>query len=224
MENIVDLNHGVKMIVKDPKEHQQSHWMHGGFYESHGGGLLSYLFTNKVRYKNKKVLDIGASIGNHSIYFVKALGCTVTAIEPAKDSYAHLIENIALNDLKINTHNVALGEEVGMCSMENVSKTKYNAGMYQVREGNQVPLTMLDKILVSNKFDWIKIDVEHYNRQLLNGGEKFFKNQNRGCEVFIECEDDTILLVTKRIMQKYGYNFDPRVKVNHTPTYRWIKK
>ena len=61
-----------KFIVKDKNEHIQKHWVAGNYYEASKIGLLSYL--KRGGYKGR-ALDIGASIGNHTVYFANELGC-----------------------------------------------------------------------------------------------------------------------------------------------------
>jgi len=219
MERIIN---GVKLIVKDPKEHQQKYWMNGMFYEGHGKGLLAYLGRHKGKYKGRFCIDIGASIGNHSLYFAKVMGCPIIAIEPVKESYDHLRENLKLNEIFAITFNVALGAEEGMVDMVNASKNKYNAGMYQVRPGDTVQMKRLDDIVTRTQAGLIKIDVEHYNEPVLKGMRDFLVFQ-RDCDVFIECEDPDTLKITDRIMNKYGYHRIKHFKVNHTPTYLWRK-
>lgn len=211
MESVVKVKN-CKFVVKDPNDHIQKHWLAGNFYEAHGNGLLAYL--NRNGYKGR-CLDIGASIGNHTVYFEKVLGCDVTAIEPTPDSYSHLVENCVLNDCKATVLNFALGEKPGTCSMKVVSDN--NVGMRQVTEGDDCVIEKLDN-LVEGQFDFIKIDVEHYNTPLLKGAEKTLKAQKK-CHVFIECETLQTLQDTQRIMSSYGYRRVENVKLNHTPTY-----
>lgn len=218
LEIIVTLMKGVRFRVFDPKEHIQKFWMGGIFYEASFKGLLAYL--NRHGYVNMRCLDIGASIGNHSLYFKCILNCDVIAIEPFKSSFDHLMENCRLNNVEIESHNVALGDHTGMVSMNNVSRKNYNVGMCQVVEGNDVKIDKLDNV-VFGQFGFIKIDVEHYNIPLLAGAEKTLRNQ-KSCHVFIECETDEIKDPTNEIMSDYGYELQD-VKLNHTPTYLWIK-
>ena len=207
-------NKKVKFIVKDTSEHIQKHWLGGGFYEAHSNGLLAYMYQRKDRYKGKTILDIGACIGNHSLFFEKILGMAVTAIEPQPDNFKHLTENLALNDSLVKTHNVALGSHKGRIKMD--YQDKANIGMFQVGKGDETDMVRLDSLGL--KGDVIKIDVEHYNIPLLNGGEETIK---KATQVFIECESDEILMETNEIMTKYGFKLQ-KVKLNHTPTYLWV--
>lgn len=217
MENTITTKNGTKVtfIIKDEKEQIQGHWAAGTFYEAQRNGLLSYLNANG--YKGR-CLDIGASIGNHTLYFAAVLGCDVIAIEPHPFSFKHLQQNCKKNNLKVELHNIALGNKHRMVSMENKSKKRYNVGMMQVVEGDDVKMDLLDNI-VSGQFDFIKIDVEHFNVPVLKGAENTLKAQ-KNCHVFIECETEQMKKDTDKIMKSYGYTLQD-VKLNHTPTYLW---
>lgn len=209
---------GAKFEVKDLNEHIQRHWVAGNFYEAHGNGLLAYLKRNNY---SGRCLDIGASIGNHTVYFKKMLGCDVISIEPVKSSFKHLKKNCELNKIDVELHNIALGNRTGKVSMKSFSGEKYNVGMFQVVEGKDTKIDKLDNV-VEGQFDFIKIDVEHFNIPLLKGAEATLKAQDK-CHVFIECETTQILKETSIIMRSYGYKMVKGVKLNHTPTYLFTK-
>jgi len=63
--------------------------------------------------KGKHVVDVGAFVGDSSIYFALKGAERVIAIEPHPVAYQEMLENIKLNDLeaKITPINVALGQE-----------------------------------------------------------------------------------------------------------------
>lgn len=214
MDNIVNV-HGCRFEIRNPKDHIQKHWIAGSFYEANKSGLLAYLTANRY---TGRCLDIGASIGNHTVYLAKKLGCDVIAFEPSRESFEHLVRNCELNDVKAALLNFALGYQTGMCSMEDFGVD--NVGMKQVSDGNDTFIDRLDN-LVGGQFSFIKIDVEGYNEQLLKGAERVLKEQNK-CHVFIECDTPKVLSQTSRIMSKYGY-IRHDVKLNHTPTYLWTK-
>jgi FkbM family methyltransferase len=209
------------LVIRDENEHIQRCWKGLKFYESHKGGILSYMMNNLDKYSNKKCLDIGACIGNHTIYFSKILGCEVTSFEPSQESYDHLLENCKLNDISPILHNIALGEEKKTAGLRNNSKKHFNIGMNQVVEGEGIQVEKLDS-MVEGQFDFIKIDVEHYNIPLLKGAKETLTSQVK-CDVFIECETDSILKETDNIMKSYGYVRNLKIKLNHTPTYLWTK-
>jgi FkbM family methyltransferase len=208
-------------IIKDKAEHIQRCWHGLKFYESHRGGILSYIMNHRDEYENKKCLDIGASIGNHTIYFSKILGCEVTSFEPMPESFEHLSDHCKLNEVDVDLHNIALGETKKEAGMRNNSVSHFNIGMYEVIDGTGIQVDRLDDVF-EGQVDFIKIDVEHYNIPLLKGAKRTFMNQKK-CDIFIECESDEILKETDEIMKTYGYEKDPNIKLNHTPTYLWRK-
>lgn len=207
-------NKQVKCIIKDPNEHQQKHWVNGKFYETSSGGLLNWVY--KKGFKN--ILDIGASIGNHTLFFAGIMGAKVTSIEPYLPSFQHLKENINQNKLtNVALHNVAVGSVEGFVTMKRISEN--NVGMVQIRPGADVRITKLDNFL-SESIDYIKIDVEHSNIDLLLGASKL---KQLTPVISIECESSDILNRTDKIMRSYGYKMIPNLKLNHTPTYIWRK-
>ena len=63
------------------------------FYEH---DLLFHLFKT-IRSKNSTIIDVGANIGNHSIYFGKYLCDKVISIEPSKLHSNILKKNLSSN-------------------------------------------------------------------------------------------------------------------------------
>jgi hypothetical protein len=64
---------------------------------------------------NKDVVDIGANVGDSSIYFALKGARKVVGVEPLPNVYAHAIENVKINHLesKIFLINAALGSKSG---------------------------------------------------------------------------------------------------------------
>jgi len=204
--------------IKDPNEHIQKHWMLGNFYEASRNGVLNHIFLNQ---KVGKWIDIGASIGNHTLFFA-AMGADVVAIEPYLPSFEHLKDNIICNDfdVQISTHNVALGNKRGKISMQPMSEI--NCGMNQVREGGDIPMVTIDEMSKWFKgYDMLKIDVEHYNRQLIEGGIKTL-TEGRG-NIYIEAESEAERDEVDELLGLCGYTRVDGLVFNHTPTYLYTK-
>jgi Predicted O-methyltransferase len=64
---------------------------------------------------NKEVVDIGANVGDSSIYFALKGARKVVGVEPLPNVYAQALENVKLNHLegKISLINAALGSKSG---------------------------------------------------------------------------------------------------------------
>lgn len=210
-----------KVLVMNENEHIQKCWMLNRFYEAQRNGLLNIVYNREK--KGGKFIDIGASIGNHTLFFANVMKGKVISFEPQINSFLHLCKNIELNNLEVTPHCVALGERMGFVDM--VCHSPNNVGMYQVEEtldGGNARLITLDHYADEVAgYDVMKIDVEHYNKQLLTGARKVLTN-GRG-NVYIEAETPEVLSVTDTIMGGYNYHRVPDLVMNHTPTYLYVK-
>ena len=220
MKKIINyLGTEVEVQIKNENEFIQKHWIGGCFYEAKGGGLLNWI--NAFVPKGGKFIDIGASIGNHTVFLSKVMnGREVHAIEPLKSSFEHLVENVELNGFKnVFCHNFAVGESNGHVSMKNINADQI--GMTQVIKGNDVELKRIDDLDFFDGYDYIKIDVEHYNKEVLTGAAETFK-KGKGI-ISIEAESDEQLIEVDEIMKKFNYIRQLGTKLNSTPTYIFHK-
>ena len=77
-----------------------------------------YKFLEPI--KGNTVIDIGANIGDSTVYFAIKEARTVLALEPYKYSYNMLVENIRINDLKnVITINAGYGKD-GIIELEDI--------------------------------------------------------------------------------------------------------
>jgi len=143
-----------------------NHYLKSGlFYENK---MLDYIKENKIY---GIYLDIGAFIGNHSIFFSEMCSkCTeVISYEPVDVNYSILKENTEKYP-KIKIKNVAVGYKSGKCEM---NKVEENMGMCFVQEQENGSISMIsidDEFINTNKkIGLIKIDVEGYELEVLKG-------------------------------------------------------
>lgn len=136
------------------------------FYEA---DLLEKIFSRKIY--SGEILDIGANIGNHSIYFSKIAGFDhIVCIEPQKTIREILNKNLALNEIKNATVlPYAIGSLIGMAAKSHSST--HNSGAVSVKESYQgtIPLRTIDSLGLNPTF--MKIDVEGYEEHVLVGAK-----------------------------------------------------
>lgn len=156
--------------VTDPTGHIQKNWLAGVFYEQ--SGLLRDAWE---RFKDDRpafVLDVGASVGNHAVWFSKALGASVYGFEPHRESRLHAVENIILNEIDERTvvFGYAIGRHTTRCSVEQFG----GEGMIRTVPGSDVPMTSIDLLSIARP-DVIKIDVEGHEMRVLEGARRTLK-------------------------------------------------
>ena len=124
-----------------------------------------------------RVADVGANIGYYALLFAAAVGPggEVVCCEPEPDNLAELDRTLAWNQLvNVRVLPVALGESDG-----EVRLVRGVNGMVRPNGGGPedtvvVPLRRLDAIL-PGRVDLLKVDVEGYEGQVLNGAERLLQ-------------------------------------------------
>ena len=137
------------------------------------------------------VFDIGANIGAFTVPFAKKVGKLgeVYAFEPQKVIYDLLQDNVNKNNLS-NTRifNVGVGEKEEELELNDIDYSKvgnfggvsfkYESSSFTKNIKNKkykVKLTNLDKLIEIKKCNFIKMDVELMELDILKGGRKFLK-------------------------------------------------
>lgn len=186
------------------------------------------VLDESVKYldKNSVVLDIGANIGNHTLYWSKILKVKkVYAFEPVTNTYEILKKNIELNSItddSVSINNIGLSDEKAKASI--ADKNHYfgltNIGGTSIKQDNNgdFNVTTLDDFMKENfkddKIDLIKIDVECYEYKVLVGAKETLKKYNP--VIIIECFDEYFEKVNS-LLNDYGY-----VKTKDLPSSNYI--
>jgi FkbM family methyltransferase len=176
-------NHLVHWLITNRNDEIQRQQLARGFYERQElDQLRADLGERRV------VLDIGANIGNHTVYFAKYFDSKrIIAVEPYGPAIRHLLVNLSLNyspcyDLGF------LGKAVGARESRAaiVGPTQFNIGLTRVvpNSTGEVAVTTGDAIVGSDPIDLIKIDVEGMELEVLAGLRKLLSNQRPA--IFIE--------------------------------------
>jgi FkbM family methyltransferase len=166
---------------------------------------------------NNVVLDIGANIGNHSIYLALSVGCKVICFEPDKTLCKAIKDSSEINNIKnkIDIHNVALGSEESVCEIVMSEKNPNSVGSQQVVAGSgEIPMKTLDSFNIQ-QVDCIKIDVEGFEEKVLLGGIQTIKNHLP--ILYIEAWNKEYL---NKILDTIGpLGYTSKQRFNATPTY-----
>jgi FkbM family methyltransferase len=159
-------------------------------------------------------VDVGAHVGNHSVFFANECKSTkVVAVEADQDNYSVLAQNCNGYD-KIELMNFAAHDHEGMVGISRPAPN--NTGMNHVVDGEDVCCQRLDAMLNGEKVAVLKIDVEGLALEVLRGAEDIVRHNLP--VIAVEVGDDGSEI--GGFLGSHGY-----AKIgtyNHTPTELWI--
>lgn len=125
-----------------------------------------------IDYTNKVVIDVGANIGDSSIYFIVNGAKLVYAIEPFLFPFKFLKQNIELNNMeyKIVPLNIGLWNKSGHISIDNEATTTTGMGLANVARGTMIPVSTIEQILSDYSIEnpVLKIDCEGCEYAIFN--------------------------------------------------------
>ena len=178
-----------------------------GFYEAK---ILARVQDEGIVGSASVVCDVGANIGNHTVYFGAVLGVAkVIAFEPQVHCHATLLANIALNGLekRVVTHQSLVGAVVGRGEMVQFNTRNLGGTSFSVNDAGAMQVKTLDKVLtkadVAN-LDLIKIDVEGMQMAVLQGAVGILKTRKPALWVELLQRDDAFE-ETAAFLAGFGY-------------------
>jgi len=154
-------------------------------------------------------IDIGAYIGTHSIVFSKIFNADrVIAFEPQKNIYEILLENLELNNIdNVFSYNVGLGNHKfnGISYIDEIRKNLENFGATRIDEdkSGNIPINILDDYNFKD-VHLIKIDVEGYEREVLEGAKLTIDNNDVKC-IITECHNKNDYDKQLSLLKDYGF-------------------
>lgn len=144
----------------------------GSFYEAELLGFLKEFLGD-----GDLVLDVGANIGNHTVFFAGVCGCEVEAFEPNCLASHYLKTNISLNALveRVRVHELALSNEEGRLSVDVSVPGNLGATSFKSDEHGAVVATTVDSLEFQKRVALIKVDAEGMDALVLAGAQRLIK-------------------------------------------------
>jgi hypothetical protein len=176
------------------------HYRRGIFYEM---GMLEAI---RQEAKSGTYLDVGANIGNHTLYFEKFCNSDrVIAFEPLGQALGPLKQTRKFNQLSFEIH------ETGLSDRSGIVETLIGRRTYSI------PVMPLDDLGLDN-VSIVKIDIEGMESLALQGMLRTLER----CKpiLFLEAHDEDEIEEQKKVISTLGYQMSGRVW-NATPTYEW---
>lgn len=153
-------------------------------------------------------VDVGANIGNHTVFFAQHCPATVVhAFEPLDFIYANLIENVTLNGLSnVELHQHGLGDTVGR---------------FPTQMGNrvfEVACERFDDLHVEGPLAVVKVDIEGMELAFLRGASRSLQLERP--LLYIEAHTPGEVEALDGELQNLAYRRTGRV-FNASPTYEF---
>ncbi len=176
------------------------------FYE---GRLLATVQGLNLIDATTTVCDIGANIGNHSVFFGKVLGAKqVLAFEPQPNVYATLCRNLELNGLTdALAYNCLVGAKSGRGEVAKFNPRNLGGTAFTPAKDGSIPMVALDDLIDANEMKalgFIKIDAEGMHMDVLTGAKKILKTRKPALWVELLQRDNAHPEAAK-MLEGFGY-------------------
>jgi FkbM family methyltransferase len=201
------------------------------FYEAPFLNLLARLYQ-----PGKLIIDGGANIGNHSIFFAGVMGAPVIAFEPQPHNFTFLLSNVCLNHLqnKIDVRRTAIGDRVGQVELAQAISNNYGtftSDMSLVQGGEdpgdgvkkfEVNISPLDDELANfcHMVSIIKLDLEGMELSALLGAKQIIIESMP--VIAVECFTKSIYQSVKDFLATFDYFVID--STNATPTFIFLSR
>jgi FkbM family methyltransferase len=181
------------------------------FYE------LDVLLKCRERYlPGTAIIDVGANIGNHAVFFGAVLNAPVYAFEPFQPNHELLEINIAANGLdgQVLAACCAIGASDGVGSLH--PGPPNNLGVTRVSFGaGEVAVRSLDSLAIAGPIGMLKIDVEGGETAVLRGAATLIEAWLP--DIVVEAGHVHPFKAVAEILLGFGYV--PHGRYAATPTY-----
>ena len=150
--------------------------IYAGLHEFYDMSFLLHLLK-----KDDLFVDVGANVGTYTVLAASCKGARTICFEPIPDTFKNLLDNISVNKIQnlVNAYEVALGKSKG-----NINFTTDHDTMNHVVEKEKskndinVKMSTLDISLIGLSPILIKIDVEGFETEVINGGVQTLKSDS----------------------------------------------
>jgi len=162
------------------------------------------------------VLDVGANIGNHTLYLAAIANCKVTSFEPNTSLVEALRRSVEINQLgeRVTLMPFGVGHAAGKGHFAAIMEDNLGGQSIDIGEGD-IRIVALDELEFPERVRLIKIDVEGMELPVLEGAVNLI-DQDRPL-IYVECMNADQYKTIATWMESHGYVYWDTF--NATPTH-----
>lgn len=193
------------------------------FYEL---DLLKYI-KYVLRGKKGLILDIGANIGNHSVFFGLFAGRSVASFEPNPELFPILERNLLTNNIAHRIYRFGLGSTNGNFALEipvgmsnNIGATKLipeKNGLIEVKKLDQI-MDAIAREFPGNRLVAIKADIEGMEAEMVRGALSTLQKYKP--DIFLEISTSHAMVEIESLLLPLGYR--RTVSLAATPVWHFV--
>lgn len=183
-----------------------------GLYEFNESMFLLHLLRDKDTF-----VDVGANVGHYSLLASGIRKCLSIAIEPVPTTYSKLKKQVELNNLsdKIKTLNIGVGSHSSNLYFSTDKNTMNCIVDRNYKAAVEIEVRNLDHICSGQNVNLLKIDVEGYEKFVLQGCAETLKNPalkvviievNNSGKFYGAKDEDICKILDENNFKPYKYN------------------
>lgn len=154
----------------------------------------------------KTILDIGANLGNHTLYWAKEIpNVNIYSFEPCDLTFERLKRNVEINNLNnIRLYHKGVGEEKGFAHISHMDESNMGATTLECdskADEGEIEIVDIDSMVKNEEIllpvDFIKIDTEGFEEKVFKGMEHVLATMMP--DIWVELGEDTCVEILNRM-------------------------
>ncbi len=197
---------------------QQKIITENNYYEAGDLNYISKEWRNGIigrSIKSGLILDVGANIGNHTLFFCNECEAEfVHCFEPIASTRKVLEKNIAINHLsqRVSIHPVAVGAASGRARISYYDKNNIGSTALTPEASGEILITSIDDLAFDKGIKLIKIDVEGFELEVIKGCMQTIRSNHPF--IMIEIRDEFMAEI-QTLLEPLSYKFERLSGINY---------
>ncbi len=142
--------------------------LYSGLHEFYDMGFLLHFLR-----ENDLFIDVGANIGSYTVLASAEIKAFSLSFEPVPSTFSYFKNNILINDIQhlVTPLNIGLGSKKDVLKFTKSHDTENHIATESDTDTIDVEIDILDNIIAERQPNLLKIDVEGFETEVLNGAE-----------------------------------------------------